>query len=107
MTRINQLVKWCGKDFDGCLVFDECHKAKNLVVGKEEKSSRTARHAAQAGVTRWIWSRPCLDLNLLKLAEGLSCKPKWLELTPLKPYNDSKVGFLIPAANAPRVPRKI
>jgi len=47
MTRINQLVKWCGKDFDGCLVFDECHKAKNLVVGKEEKSSRTARHVAE------------------------------------------------------------
>ena len=44
MKRIDQLVKWCGEDFEGCLVFDECHKAKNLVAGKEEKSSRTARH---------------------------------------------------------------
>ena len=31
-TRLQQLVNWCGgKDFDGCLIFDECHKAKNFV----------------------------------------------------------------------------
>jgi transposase len=87
MTRIDQLVKWCGEHFDGCLVFDECHKvrrqpgvpvlqvsrhrlpcrgcfshctalagavfdtespqAKNLVVGNDQKSSRTARHVAE------------------------------------------------------------
>jgi hypothetical protein len=29
-TRLEQLLAWCGKDFDGCLLFDECHKAKNL-----------------------------------------------------------------------------
>ena len=44
MKRIDQLAKWCGKDFEGCLVFDECHKAKNLSPGKEQSSSRTARH---------------------------------------------------------------
>ena len=31
-TRLQQLVNWCGGDtFDGCLIFDECHKAKNFV----------------------------------------------------------------------------
>ena len=33
LLRISQ-VKWCGGDsFDGCLLFDECHKAKNLTKG--------------------------------------------------------------------------
>ena len=29
--RLKQLVNWCGKGFDGLVLFDECHKAKNLV----------------------------------------------------------------------------
>ena len=31
-SRLDQLVSWCGgTDFDGCVIFDECHKAKNFV----------------------------------------------------------------------------
>ena len=30
-SRFKQLVEWCGADFDGLIVFDESHKAKNLV----------------------------------------------------------------------------
>ncbi|KAG9143262.1 hypothetical protein Leryth_010181 [Lithospermum erythrorhizon] len=30
-SRIQQLVQWCGPEFDGLLIFDESHKAKNLV----------------------------------------------------------------------------
>ncbi|KAL8134766.1 hypothetical protein AgCh_009688 [Apium graveolens] len=30
-SRLNQLIEWCGNDYDGLIVFDECHKAKNLV----------------------------------------------------------------------------
>ena len=30
-TRLQQVIEWCGgAGFDGCLVFDEAHKAKNL-----------------------------------------------------------------------------
>ncbi|OQV20973.1 Protein strawberry notch-like protein 1 [Hypsibius exemplaris] len=29
-TRLAQLVAWCGKNFEGLIVFDESHKAKNL-----------------------------------------------------------------------------
>lgn len=33
-TRFQQLTQWCGgEDFDGVIIFDECHKAKNLWVG--------------------------------------------------------------------------
>ena len=29
-SRLNQLIEWFGKDYDGCIIFDECHRAKNL-----------------------------------------------------------------------------
>ncbi|KAJ1459308.1 P-loop containing NTP hydrolase pore-1-domain-containing protein [Pelagophyceae sp. CCMP2097] len=29
--RLEQVVDWCGEDFDGLLLFDEAHRAKNLV----------------------------------------------------------------------------
>eukprot|EP01043_Picozoa_sp_COSAG02_P015982 COSAG02_NODE_694_length_18422_cov_19.850188_3_plen_361_part_00 len=32
MKRIDQLAEWCGKNFDGCLVFDECHKVSMCLV---------------------------------------------------------------------------
>ncbi|MCO5607600.1 hypothetical protein L7F22_061797 [Adiantum nelumboides] len=46
-TRFQQLEEWCGycgKDFDGLIAFDECHKAKNLVAeGSKKASSQTGR----------------------------------------------------------------
>ncbi|KAM9330602.1 protein strawberry notch homolog 2 [Gastrophryne carolinensis] len=33
-TRIKQIRDWCGVDFDGVIVFDECHKAKNASCTK-------------------------------------------------------------------------
>ena len=34
--RVDQLIEWCGGDsFDGCLIFDECHKAKNYKSDSE------------------------------------------------------------------------
>ena len=29
-SRLNQVIRWLGPDFDGLIVFDESHKAKNL-----------------------------------------------------------------------------
>ncbi|XP_073000947.1 LOW QUALITY PROTEIN: protein FORGETTER 1 [Typha latifolia] len=40
-SRLQQLVQWCGSDFDGLLVFDECHKAKNLVPEAGGQPTRT------------------------------------------------------------------
>ncbi len=40
-SRLQQLVDWCGGDaFDGCLVFDECHKAKNFVPVRSCQKTR-------------------------------------------------------------------
>ncbi|KAM4708684.1 protein strawberry notch homolog 2 isoform 2-T2 [Discoglossus pictus] len=33
-TRIKQIRDWCGEKFDGVIVFDECHKAKNASCTK-------------------------------------------------------------------------
>ncbi|XP_058722835.1 protein FORGETTER 1-like [Vicia villosa] len=40
-TRLQQLVQWCGPGFDGLIIFDECHKAKNLVPETGKKPTRT------------------------------------------------------------------
>ncbi|CAF0734648.1 unnamed protein product [Adineta steineri] len=41
-SRMKQLVQWLGGDeFDGVIVFDECHKAKNLAPSPTAKSSKT------------------------------------------------------------------
>ena len=39
-SRLKQLIDWCGGEtFDGCLVFDECHKAKNFIPVSSYKST--------------------------------------------------------------------
>lgn len=40
-SRLQQLVQWCGSDYDGLLVFDECHKAKNLIPEAGGQATRT------------------------------------------------------------------
>lgn len=40
-SRLKQLLQWCGHDFDGLIVFDECHKAKNLYSTGSSKPTKT------------------------------------------------------------------
>ncbi|XP_069784294.1 si:ch73-63e15.2 isoform X2 [Narcine bancroftii] len=40
-TRLRQILDWCGEHFDGVIVFDECHKAKNVCVNGSTKSTKT------------------------------------------------------------------
>ncbi|XP_067872364.1 protein strawberry notch homolog 2-like isoform X2 [Heterodontus francisci] len=40
-TRLKQILDWCGEQFDGVIVFDECHKAKNVCVNGSTKSTKT------------------------------------------------------------------
>eukprot|EP00873_Tetraselmis_striata_P003882 jgi/Tetstr1/424146/TSEL_014753.t1 len=47
-TRLKQLLEWCGEDFDGLILFDECHKAKNLVPDKGK--AQTAANATRTGL---------------------------------------------------------
>ncbi|OXA36832.1 Protein strawberry notch 1 [Folsomia candida] len=40
-TRIDQIIAWVGKYFEGLILFDECHQAKNLCPGKHSRCSKT------------------------------------------------------------------
>ncbi|XP_051972574.1 protein strawberry notch homolog 1-like [Xyrauchen texanus] len=40
-TRFKQLLHWCGDDFDGVIVYDECHKAKNVCPIGSSKPTKT------------------------------------------------------------------
>lgn len=42
-TRLAQLLHWCGPDFDGCIVFDECHRAKNLWAGSSSGGGKPTK----------------------------------------------------------------
>eukprot|EP00960_Hanusia_phi_P033852 750679-Hanusia_phi.AAC.2 len=44
-SRLEQIVKWCGgESFDGVLVFDECHRAKNFFIGENaDASTKTSK----------------------------------------------------------------
>lgn len=42
--RLKQLIEWCGgEQFDGVIIFDECHKAKNLVTSGNGKKTITGQ----------------------------------------------------------------
>nr|XP_022905904.1 protein strawberry notch isoform X2 [Onthophagus taurus] len=40
-SRLKQLLQWCGNDFDGLIIFDECHRAKNLCPVGSSKPTKT------------------------------------------------------------------
>ncbi|KAK4786922.1 hypothetical protein SAY86_010755 [Trapa natans] len=40
-SRLQQLGQWCGSEFDGLVIFDECHKAKNLIPEAGSQPTRT------------------------------------------------------------------
>uniref|UniRef100_A0A5S6QQW1 Strawberry notch AAA domain-containing protein n=1 Tax=Trichuris muris TaxID=70415 RepID=A0A5S6QQW1_TRIMR len=43
-TRIKQLLHWCGGTlFDGVIVLDECHRAKNLVPSGSSRPTKTGK----------------------------------------------------------------
>lgn len=42
-TRLDQILEWCGPDFDGCIVFDESHKAKNLCMEGSKEPTKTGK----------------------------------------------------------------
>uniref|UniRef100_A0A1A9WV67 Strawberry notch AAA domain-containing protein n=1 Tax=Glossina brevipalpis TaxID=37001 RepID=A0A1A9WV67_9MUSC len=42
-SRLKQLLQWCGDDFDGLIIFDECHKAKNLISVGSSNPTKTGQ----------------------------------------------------------------
>lgn len=45
-NRLDQLINWVGNQFDGVIVFDECHKAKNISMTKNKKNQTKAAEFA-------------------------------------------------------------
>ncbi|CAD5223444.1 unnamed protein product [Bursaphelenchus okinawaensis] len=46
-SRLQQLIQWCGEGFDGPIIFDECHHAKNLVPTAGSKPTKTGRYVLE------------------------------------------------------------
>lgn len=51
LSRINQIVEWLGKDFDGVIAFDEAHNMGNL-LGSSGKFGRTKGSAMAAAAVK-------------------------------------------------------
>lgn len=50
LNRFQHLVNWLGKDFDGVIVFDECHKAGNAVTTKGKRGFKKPSATGRAVV---------------------------------------------------------
>lgn len=46
-TRLKQLVDWFGRDYDGVIIFDECHKAKHLIPTGSSKPTKTGMNVLE------------------------------------------------------------
>lgn len=60
----SSIVRCGGKDFDGCLVFDEAHKAKNFNSMKEENSTKVSQAVIKIQVT----TGGCYDTGVWQVA---------------------------------------
>jgi predicted RNA methylase len=49
-SRVQQIVDWLGKDFDGVIVFDEAHAMANAAGGKTERGDQAASQQGKAGL---------------------------------------------------------
>jgi hypothetical protein len=49
-SRLNQIVEWLGKDFDGVIAFDEAHKMGNVLERKGKRGKTKPSATALAGV---------------------------------------------------------
>ena len=57
-TRLQQLVDWAGPHFDGLIIFDECHKAKNLIPEAGSKSTKVQSQQGFICLQKRILVRP-------------------------------------------------
>ena len=48
ISRMDQIINWLGKDFDGCIIFDEAHALSNATGG--EKTARGVKTPSQQGI---------------------------------------------------------
>jgi len=49
-SRIEQIVEWVGRDFDGVIIFDEAHAMANAAGGKGERGEQKPSQQGRAGL---------------------------------------------------------
>ena len=49
-SRVNQIIDWLGRDFDGVIIFDESHAMANAAGGKGERGDQAASQQGRAGL---------------------------------------------------------
>lgn len=49
-SRVQQIVDWFGRDFDGVIIFDEGHSMANAAGGKSERGEKSASQQGRAGL---------------------------------------------------------
>jgi len=49
-SRIEQIVEWLGRDFDGVIIFDEAHAMANAAGGKGERGDQKPSQQGRAGL---------------------------------------------------------
>ena len=49
-SRVQQIVDWLGRDFDGVIVFDESHAMQNAAGGKGERGDQAPSQQGRAGL---------------------------------------------------------
>ncbi|XP_029904737.1 strawberry notch homolog 2b isoform X2 [Myripristis murdjan] len=84
-TRIKQILDWCKSDFDGVIVFDECHKAKNATSTKMGKAVLDLQHKLpHARVVYASATGASEPKNMIYMSRlGI-----WGEGTPFKTFED-------------------
>ena len=50
VSRVQQIVEWLSRDFDGVIVFDESHAMQNAAGEKSERGERAASQQGRAGL---------------------------------------------------------
>ncbi len=50
VSRVEQIVQWLGKDFDGVVIFDEAHAMQNAAGGKGERGDVSPSQQGRAGL---------------------------------------------------------
>lgn len=50
ISRLRQIANWLGKDFDGVIVFDECHNMGNAIAMRGRRGMKQPSEQALAGV---------------------------------------------------------
>ncbi|XP_060762282.1 protein strawberry notch homolog 2a isoform X2 [Neoarius graeffei] len=84
-TRLKQILDWCKPGFDGVIVFDECHKAKNATSTKMGKAVLDLQHKLpQARVVYASATGASEPKNMIYMSRlGI-----WGEGTPFRTFED-------------------